>query len=156
MRGARVLRLAVAALALAGLPRAAWALLQTCTISTVAVNFGIYDPLSVTANTATGTVSLSCTLGLLSTWTVALGTGNSSNFAPRLLVNGSQSLTYNLYTSAAYSTVWGDGSGGTGTMSGTQVVGTTNVSYTVYGRIPARQDMGAGTYLDTIVVTVSY
>jgi spore coat protein U-like protein len=36
------------------------------------------------------------------------------------------------------------------------IVGSNISSYTVYGRIPAGQDAAAGTYLDTIVVTVNY
>jgi len=151
-RGVVVLGVVVAC---GGVPRGAWALLQTCDVSAVGVNFGVYNPLSVTATTATGTVSLSCTLGLFSSWTVGLSAGSSGSFAQRVL-GGAGSLAYNLYTSAAYSSVWGDGSGGTGVMSGTQTLGTTNVSYTVYGRIPARQDVAAGAYVDTITVTVSY
>lgn len=139
-----------------GVPRGAWALLQTCTVSAVGVNFGTYNPLSLTAATATGTVNVTCTLGLFSSWTVTLSTGDSNSFAQRVLENGAASLGYNLYTSAAYSSVWGDGTGGTGVQSGTQTLGTTNVTYTVYGRIPARQDVAAGSYLDTITVTVSY
>ena len=137
-------------------PGGAWALLQSCTITTVPVNFGTYDPLSGTPNTATGTVNLVCTLGLLQTWTVGLSAGNSGSFAQRVLSNGGSSLAYNLYTSASYASVWGDGSGGTSVDSGTQVIGTTNATYTVYGRIPAGQDVGAGSYLDTITVTVTY
>src|SRR6185437_6963810 len=95
-----------------GVPRGAWALLQTCDVSAVGVNFGVYNPLSVTATTATGTVSLSCTLGLFSSWTVGLSAGSSGSFAQRVL-GGAGSLAYNWYTSAAYSSVWGDGSGGT-------------------------------------------
>lgn len=97
-------------------------------------------------------------VGLLASWTVALNTGNSSSFAPRLLGSGGSHLTYNLYTSAAYSSVWGDGSGTTTLVSDqrTLIVGSNISSYTVYGRIPAGQDAAAGTYLDTIVVTVNY
>lgn len=139
----------------------AWALLQSCTVSTMPVSFGLYNPLTPTANVATGTVSVSCTvtlLGLLEYWTIALSTGNSGNFTTRELLNGSSPLSYNLYTSAAYSNVWGDGSGSTTLVSGSALlsIGTTVTDYTVYGRIPAGQDSAAGTFTDTIVVTLNY
>jgi spore coat protein U-like protein len=132
----------------------------TCTISTMSVNFGLYNPLTPTANVATGTVSMSCTvlLGLFETWTIALSTGNSNNFTTRKMLNGTSPLSYNLYTSAAYSNVWGDGSGSTTLVSGSALlsIGTTVYPYTVYGRIPAGQDSAAGTFMDTIVVTLNY
>jgi len=136
----------------------AWGM--TCSVAATGVNFGTYNPLSGTPNAATGTVTVTCNVlaGLLASWTVALNTGNSTSFAPRLLVSGASQLTYNLYTSAAYSSIWGDGSGTTTLVSDqrTLIVGSNISNYTVYGRIPAGQDAGAGTYLDTIVVTVDY
>jgi spore coat protein U-like protein len=139
----------------------AWALLQSCGVSAVAVNFGAYNPLSGSPTVATGTVTVSCTatvLGLLESWTVALNSGNSVGFSPRQLANGPSTLNYNLYTSAAYSSIWGDGSGTTSVISDSQfvAVGTTTTHYTVYGRIPAGQDAAAGTYVDTIMVTLNY
>ena len=139
----------------------AWALLQSCTVTATAVNFGIYNPLSGTPNTAMGTVTVTCTvivIGLFESWTVALSAGNSGNYTSRALANGSSILGYNLYTSAAYTNVWGDGSGSTSLVTGnvTLAVGTTQTNYTVYGVIPAGQDSAAGSYTDTIVVTLSY
>jgi spore coat protein U-like protein len=74
------------------------------------------------------------------------------------LASGPGTLNYNLYASAAYSNIWGDGSGATSVVSDSKfiAVGTTTTDYTVYGRIPAGQDAAAGTYVDTIVVTLNY
>ena len=136
----------------------AWGM--SCSVGATGVNFGVYNPLSGTPDAATGTVTVTCDVlvGLLASWTVALNTGNSGSFVPRLLGSGSSHLTYNLYTSAAYSSIWGDGSGTTTLVSDqrTLIVGSNISSYTVYGRIPAGQDAAAGTYLDAIVVTVDY
>jgi spore coat protein U-like protein len=124
------------------------------------VNFGLYNPLTPTANVATGTVTMTCTVlvSLFESWTIALSPGNSGSFSARQMLNGSSPLSYNLYTSAAYSNVWGDGSGSTSLVSGGALlsVGTTVTPYTVYGRIPAGQDSAAGTFLDTIVVTLNF
>jgi spore coat protein U-like protein len=131
----------------------------SCSVSATAVNFGTYNPLSGTPDDATGTVTLTCNVlaGLFTSWTVALSTGNGS-YSPRLLKSGVSSLSYNLYTSAAHSNVWGDGSGTTTLVSdqATLIVGTNISHYTVYGRISTGQDAAAGTYTDTIVVTVNY
>ena len=35
-------------------------------------------------------------------------------------------------------------------------IGTTNTDYSVYGRIPAGQDSAAGTFTDTILITLNY
>ncbi len=136
---------------------AAWA---SCTLATMPVNFGLYNPLTPTANVATGTVTMTCTvlIGLFESWTIALSAGNSNNFTTRQMLNGSSPLSYNLYTGASYSNVWGDGSGSTTVISGNDLlsIGTTVYPYTVYGRIPAGQDSAAGAFMDTIVVTFNY
>ncbi|MEF9387891.1 spore coat protein U domain-containing protein [Ralstonia solanacearum species complex bacterium KE056] len=65
-----------------------------------------------------------------------------------------QTVGYNLYTSSAYTTAWGDGSGSSSTVAGT---GTGLAqSTTVFGRLPAQTTPQAGTYTDTIIVTVTY
>ena len=157
----RVIGLLVTALVGAVSPGNVWALLQSCGISAGPVNFGVYNPLSGLPTTATGTVTMTCTvtgIGLFENWTIALGTGDSGTYSARLLENGASNLSYNLYTTAAYTNVWGDGSGTTTLVSGQQTlqVGTSTVNYTVYGRIPAGQDSAAGTYTDAIVVTLNY
>jgi len=50
--------------------------------------------------------------------------------------------------------VWGDGTSGTVTLSGVGTGITANT--TVYGRIPARQNVRVGHYVDNIVVTVNF
>jgi len=139
----------------------AFALLQSCNVSATAVTFGTYSPLSGSPNDATGTITVSCQvllIGLFVSWTIALNSGSSGNYGARQMRSGTNSLSYNLYTSAAHTSVWGDGTGGTSLVSANPflIVGSDNVNYTVYGRIPAGQDRAAGTYTDSITVTVTY
>ena len=47
-------------------------------------------------------------------------------------------LAYNLYREASRSIIWGDGTGGSAVGSGT------GATHTVYGRIPSRQNVYAG------------
>jgi len=137
------------------------ALLQNCSVSATAVNFGTYNPLSGSAAQSTGTVTVNCQVllvGLFVSWTVTLSTGSSGNYVARHLQSGANSLSYNLYTNAARTSVWGDGTNGTSVVSANPflIVGSNTVNYTVYGGIPAAQDPPAGNYTDTLTVTMTY
>ncbi len=68
------------------------------------------------------------------------------------VASGASRLPYNLYTDASYNLVWGDKSAGTAVVGGSAAT----ASHTVYGRIPRKQNVGAGVYADTVVVTVSF
>jgi spore coat protein U-like protein len=159
----RVAALALASgLGLAALPRTALALLQSCTVAASPSPFGLYVPSNPAAlSSSSGTITVTCSVtlvGLLEGWTILLSTGNSGTFAARQMSVAGRSLSYNLYTTAAHTQVWGDGTAGTGTISDLQLltVGTNSYPYTVYGSVPALQDQPPGTYNDVIVVTVNY
>lgn len=143
---ARSLRLVLgAALMLPVLAHAA-----SCTVSAVSAAFGGYDVFQQQATETTGSVTVTC--HSTTTYTISLSAG-SGTFAARVMKNGTQQLNYNLFTDAQRLTVWGDGTAGTSTVSATATGG----SYTVYGMIPALQKtVGAGSYSDTITVTVTY
>ncbi len=136
----------------------------SCEISATGPAFGIYNPLSPSATLANGVVTATCTLLSGSTTTVSLtssySTGSSGSYANRTLLFGTSQLNYNLYFDAAYTQIRGDGTGGSqtggATMTLTRTSPTQQTSSTIYGRIPAGQDVAPGTYLDTIVVTVNY
>lgn len=125
-----------------------------CTASASPVSFGTYLPFSSSPTDSTGSVSVNCTF-YVGAYTIALSAGNSGSFANRQMKYGSGVLTYQLYTTSARTLVWGDGSAGTRTVSGTCVVTCRNTQ-SVYGRIPALQAVRPGTYIDTIVATVTY
>ncbi len=128
---------------------------NSCTLSNlVAVAFGPYDPLLGVARDANGSVTYSCQGG----WdviTLTLSRGSSSTFNPRTLVSGVNTLGYNLFTTAARTTIWGDGSSGTVvrqilTLSNGQMV------VPIYGRIPGGQNPKVGSYSDTVVITIIF
>lgn len=128
----------------------AFQVFAACQFNTIsAVAFGAYDVFSGIADTATGSIRISSCGG--APFTAALSTGSSGTFSPRAMVSINDTLQYNLYTDATYSTIWGDGSGGTATMSNRG-----SITFTVYGRVPAGQDASAGTYTDTIVTTITF
>jgi spore coat protein U-like protein len=133
--------------------------LCSCTVTATGVSFGTYNMLTAAPNDATGTVRVTCILllDLAGSFTVDLSPGVSGSYTARTLRNGANSLTYNLYTDAARTQLWGNGTGGsnrvTQNFAGLLLV---DRSYTVYGRIPALQNVRSGAYSDTIVVTVTY
>lgn len=100
-------------------------------------------------------------VGGLVTYDVTLGKGlGSSTFSPRRMASGANRLNYDFYTSSAYSSIWGDGTGGSQKVSGTLsilVIGGTTNQHVLYGRIPGSQSaVRAGSYSDAVVVTVTY
>lgn len=134
----------------------------TCSVSALPTAFGSYNPFSPSAVDSTGRVTVSCSLGgllsLLVSYTIRLSAGGAGSYAPRRMSSGANTLNYNLYTSNARTTVWGNGTASTGTISDGYLLGlgTTVRNYTVYARLPAPQNVRAGSYLDSITVTVDY
>jgi spore coat protein U-like protein len=129
-----------------------------CTVSTTGVAFGAYNPQSATADDSGGTINVDCHPSDHSV-EVEIGAGLSGSFATRRMSSGADTLNYNLYTNAGRTLVWGDGTGGsiTQTLTGGSVSGgTRRFSATVYGRIPALQNVSAGAYNDTLILTVTF
>jgi spore coat protein U-like protein len=155
-----VLALVLSALLGGRAAKAACGALCSCTASSSGVSFGAYSPLTTSATTSTGSVTVTCILvvELAGSYTVELSSGTSGSFTTRTLKNGSSSLSYNLYTSASLAQVWGDGTGGTQTMTGSFPAALLmNVqTFNIFGNIPGGQNVPMGSYADTITVTVSY
>ncbi len=129
----------------------------TCSIVRVdAVNFGAYEPLYGGNVDATGTVVFRCVdVGGSETVVIEIDRGGASSFARRML-GGAWNLAYNLFLDAAHTVVWGDGTGGTGRYGPMTPPEDADVSVTIYGRIPSGQNVGATTYSDDLVVTITY
>lgn len=140
---------ALACAAALAAPLAARAAPGCTAISVTGVAFGAYDPLASTPVDAAGSITWNCPgAGAV---LVLLSAGASGSAADRALVSGADRLAYNLYVDAARTVVWGDLTGGTGPnlLAG----GNGRQTTPVYGRIPAQQDVRAGTYGDTVVAT---
>ncbi len=126
-----------------------------CTVSTNSLSFGNVNTISGANFDQSGGINVLCTNGTPWTASAGLGAGTGASFASRVMTSGSDTLAYNLYTNAARSTVWGDGSGTTSQLVGTGSGSTQTV--TVYGRVASGQSSApAGVYADTVSVTVSY
>ena len=133
----------------------------TClTPTTATLAFPNYNPLLNTAVDATTSISVKCTSTTPIT-SVALnkgtGTGTVAARTMELTTDATKTINYALYTNSARTTLWGDATSGTSTLGGTGAGLNTDVTFTVYGRIPAGQTTAKpGTYSDTITVTVTY
>ncbi len=125
-----------------------------CSITSLsAVDFGTYNVFSAQSNTnGVGNVSVRCQNGP-PTFVVNLSSGQSNSYILRIMKSGGNILNYNLYTSAARIVVWGDGSGGSSTMS---VNRNNTTTLSVFGQIPAGQDAAVGAYTDNITTTISF
>src|SRR5262249_5681957 len=106
-----------------------------CNVSATTLNFGAYNPASVSALSGNSTVSVYCTGGTPYTTSLNVGSGGGS-FVTRTLLSGSDTLNFNLYRDSSYSQVWGDGTGATFTVAGTGSGLLTANNITVYGQIP--------------------
>jgi spore coat protein U-like protein len=128
---------------------------SACLVTATALNFGTYTPSSGTALNGSSTISVNCTSGSPFTTSLNVGSGGGA-FTARTLLSGSNTLNFNLFKDAAFTQVWGDGTGSTFTVAGTGSGLLTANTLTVYGQIPISQDKPVGVYTSLITVTVSY
>ena len=128
-----------------------------CRVTPQDLNFGTYDSLAAASLSATSQISINCSKNTPFTVELNAGQHAGSGFN-RNMANGTNLLGYQLYTNSSHTTIWGDGTGGTGTMSGTGTGpgAAHTITETVYGEVPAQQSVPVGSYSDTITVTVSF
>ena len=131
----------------------------TCSISTTALAFGSYDPVGTHAASpldGAGSVVVTCTNGASTTVTLGQGshanTGSTDAVPLRRMASGASFLSYSIYQDSPRSSVWGN-TAGTGV--GHTGLGTAT-SISVYGRVPAGQNVASGAYTDTVVATVTF
>lgn len=146
-----------------------------CRVSTApgTLAFGAYRPLTFGGETASVEVDsqaslsigcnqvlapLTCLLPLFtSNYTLTISAGGGASPLTRRMTgsNGGPALSYNLYTTAGRTVVWGDGAAGTSVPG--SITGCGTRSHTVYGRIPAAQNtVRPGAFSDALVLTVTF
>jgi spore coat protein U-like protein len=159
--GFLVLALAATAPAFAGSDSSSFGVsatvIESCSISSVAIAFGDYDALSATALDADGSVTVTCSNG--SSGFIGLDQGlnadtGSTDAAPlRRMASGSERLSYGLYSDAARSIVWGNTAGSGVAHTATD---TNPVTVDIYGRVPVGQGSLVGSYSDTVTATINF
>jgi spore coat protein U-like protein len=127
-----------------------------CSVSTLPVTFGVYDPVAVNLvapKDANGTVNVLCTMG--TPVTVALGLGShATGTTRRMLGTSADLLTYEVYRDSGRTVIWNAANLNNGTSASklTAIGG----GFLGYGRIFGGQDVGVGSYTDSVLVTVNY
>jgi spore coat protein U-like protein len=145
--------LLLALLVLAARPAAA----GVCSVTSVAaVTFGTYDVFEAAPLSFAGSVTYECSDVDPSDRVVIEISGLGNGSGPRSMVGASGSLSYQLYLDAARTMVWGNGAGASGTYGPVLPVDGSPVVVPIYGRVPARQNVAAGAYEDSLVVTLNF
>lgn len=132
---------------------------NACDVTTTAptdLDFGTHGLLDAAVNeTTAGGITVTCTNG--ASYNIGLDAGANPSTAgdinTRRMAAGSEFVGYQLYSDAARTSAWGN------TIS-TDTVASTGTgaaqSFPVYGQVPAQATPTAGTYTDTVTVTVTY
>jgi spore coat protein U-like protein len=127
------------------------AVLASCSVVGSTIAFGNY---SSTQTDQTGNIAVLCTYG--TTYTIGLdaGAGTGATTSVRKLTGSlGGTLNYALFSDTSRTVNWGS-TIGTDTQAGTGTGLVQNL--TVYGRIAGSQTPLAGTYTDTVTITLTY
>ena len=131
---------------------------NACVVSTVALDFGTYDPNAAEDLNGTGTINTTCTSGASGTIKIGMGTngtGDNDNPTRRMLhaTAAAKYLSYDVFTDDGRLQQWNHTAIGDADLSGTG----SEASLTVYGKITKGQTGAiAGDYADTLLVTINY
>jgi spore coat protein U-like protein len=132
----------------------------TCTVSAVNLAFGSYSPFQARNTDTTGNIAVTCSgvPGDGVVYAIAISSGFGTLSQRRMRSAAGAWLNYNIYTSAARTLVWGDGSSGSMMVFDSYKLGGPNVTrnYPVYGRTPALHKTPVALYSDSIVVTLNF
>lgn len=122
---------------------------QVCAVSATSLAFGAYDPFSATPKDSTSSITVST---CIVSYQIGLdaGTASGATVTTRQMSSGANRMNYSLYRDAARTLNWGN-------TLGVDTLSTSgSATHTVYGRIPASQNLPPGSYADTITVTVTF
>jgi spore coat protein U-like protein len=124
-----------------------------CVINSVdAINFGTSGVIN-SNHDQTSTLKVQCTNSTAYDIELNKGTTAGASIAQRKLINGSETINYNLYTDPSRTSVWGE-------TPNTDTVGATGngaeQTYTIFARVSAQTTPSPNTYTDTVTVTVTY
>lgn len=120
--------------------------------STNNLDFGTQGVLDANVD-ATTTLQVQCTSGTPYDVGLDAGLASGATVTTRQMTSGANTIDYELFSDSTRTTNWGETvSTDTVTETGTGSAQT----FTVYGRVPVQSTPAAGTYTDTIGITVTF
>ncbi len=122
---------------------------NACALNGGTMAFGQYLSGQTTNLDATGQINYANCSGTLS---FELDGGQAGDVNARKMLSGGNQLTYQLYRTSTRTAIWGTGSNAQGLQLLTPLSGKIDV----YGRIPSGQAVPAGTYTDTVNITLTF
>jgi spore coat protein U domain-containing protein, fimbrial subunit CupE1/2/3/6 len=127
-----------------------------CSLTSTSIAFGSYDIFSPSPLDSLGQIIFRCGNNDHNV-SISLDKGGAPSFNPRRMLNGGNTLNYNLYKDAARTVIWGDGTGGTQNFFvQNPQPNNRDISVPIYGRIPAGQGATVGNYSNTLTVTINF
>ncbi len=131
----------------------------SCTVTAGTLAFPNYDAVTGAQVDGSGTLSVACSKGAITS--ITLGQGANAGFGSTDLlplrrmkkIASTETLSYSLYQDATRLVTWGN-TALTGVTYVPASAAATNVN--VYGRITAGQDQPTGSYSDTVLATISF
>jgi spore coat protein U-like protein len=119
-----------------------------CSIENGSLDFGDYTAGQSADLLGSGTIRIRNCPG---TVTIELDGGRSGNVRNRQLASGADRLNYQLFKDTARQQVWG-----TGADAFTMQILQSDAPIQVFGRIPGGQRVPAGTYSDSVTITMTF
>ncbi|MES2908781.1 MAG: spore coat U domain-containing protein [Pseudomonadota bacterium] len=121
-----------------------------CVIDAQDLNFGTASSLSSNRD-QTSALSVTCTNA--APWSIGLSNGANFSGTRRMrLASTTNYIGYTLFRNSTRTQAWGTGTGNEATGTGTG----SSQALTVYGRVPPQAALNGGTYVDTVIATVTF
>jgi spore coat protein U-like protein len=134
---------------------------QNCLINSPTLAFGAYDPIVTNAATplnVSGTATFTCTEGASAVFvTAGLGSNNTHAVGTTRAMAGSGAtfLSYELYTDSGHTIVWNAVNSGGHTFAPTFAASQTATA-TIFGQVPAGQNVLVSSYTDSVTMTINF
>lgn len=131
---------------------------QHCQVSVQDLDFGVYSNFTPAPTEAATRILVRCDGPDTVPVALAIDSGqHSSGFAPRQMRHSylQDHIGYLLFTDAAMTAIWGDGTRGSATIVSNVPPGV-QMEIPIFGRIPSGQDMSVGKFSDRVAIHVDW
>ena len=131
---------------------------STCIVSSAgSILFGNYNHLAADPTPGNADLTIACNVGQIPKITLGWGIHGGAGLYNSMNAGGTDTLQYQIFQPSVpgnnpTTTQW---NGDTHTLTGNQATAVLPYTYTMYGQIPPGQNVAAGTYTDTVTVTVN-